>query len=137
MAGARCRAIRDGHTLAEAPEQVVILCDAAPEVAIVDRSYKGVAVDGMMIYDSGLRRGITHGLRTMIRRRSATEPAIRDMKTYGKLDRNWLKGAVGDAIHIILCGAGHNPWMVMRKLWLLCVLVVAVLLSMAIFSTGR
>ncbi len=35
----------------------------------------------------------------MIRRRSAIEPAIGHMKTDGKLDRNWPKGALGDALH--------------------------------------
>ncbi|MGF6604375.1 IS5 family transposase [Paraburkholderia sp. GAS448] len=98
----------DGHTLAEALEQAANLCDATPEVAIVDRGYKGVAVDGVKIYHPGLRRGITRGRRAMIRRRSAIEPAIGHMKTDGKLDRNWLKGALGDAIHAVLCGAGHN-----------------------------
>jgi hypothetical protein len=34
----------DGHTLAEALEQAAILCDATPEVAIVDRGYTSVAV---------------------------------------------------------------------------------------------
>jgi IS5 family transposase len=88
----------DGHTLAEALEQAAILSDATPEVAIVDRGYKGVAADGVKIYHPGLRRGITRGLCAMIRRRSAIEPAIGHMKTDGKLDRNWLKGAVGDAM---------------------------------------
>src|ERR1700684_3790834 len=70
----------DGHTRAEALEQAAILCDATPEVAIVDRGYKGVSVDGVKIYHPGLRRGITRGLRAMIRRRSAIEPAIGHMK---------------------------------------------------------
>lgn len=56
----------DGHTLAEALEQATILCDAIPEVAIVDRGYKGVSVDGVKVYRPGLRRGITRGLRAMI-----------------------------------------------------------------------
>jgi len=30
------------------------------------------------------------------------------MKTDGRLGRNWLKGALGDAMHAVLCGAGHN-----------------------------
>jgi hypothetical protein len=41
----------------------------------------------------------------MIRRRSAIEAAIGHMKADGKLDRNWLKGALGGAIHAVLCGA--------------------------------
>ncbi|MCP3721325.1 transposase, partial [Paraburkholderia sp. CNPSo 3281] len=119
----------DGHTLAEALEQAAILCDATPEVAIVDRGYKGVAVDGVKIYHPGLRRGITRGLRAMIRRRSAIEPAIGHMKTDGKLDRNWLKGALGDAMHAVLCGAGHNLRMILRKLRLLCAFILVALLN--------
>lgn len=60
----------------------------------------------------------------MIRRRSAIEPAIGHMKADGKLDRNWLKGALGDAIHAVLCGAGHNLRMILRKLRLFYALVL-------------
>ena len=34
------------------------------------------------------------------------------MKSDGLLGRNFLKGVVGDAQNVILCGAGHN----MRKI---------------------
>ncbi|MGF6673802.1 hypothetical protein OKW44_001654 [Paraburkholderia sp. WSM4174] len=37
------------------------------------------------------------------------------MKKDGRLDRNWLKGALGDAIHAVLCGAGHNLRMILRE----------------------
>lgn len=120
----------DGHTLAEALEQAAILSDVSPEVAIVDRGYKGVAIEGVKIYHPGMRRGITRGLRAMIRRRSAIEPAIGHMKTDGRLDRNWLKGASGDAIHAVLCGAGHNLRMILRRLRLFYVLMLSLLLSM-------
>ncbi|MGF6995067.1 IS5 family transposase [Paraburkholderia sp. GAS32] len=119
----------DGHALAEAPEQAAILCDATPEVAIVDRGYMGVALDGVKIYHPDLRRRITRGLRAMIRRRSAIEPAIGHMKTGGKLDRNWLKGALDDAMHAALCGAGHNLRMILRKLRPLCVFILAALFN--------
>jgi IS5 family transposase len=119
----------DGHTLAEALEQAAILSDASPEVAIVDRGYKGVTIDGVKIYHPGLRRGITRGLRAMIRRRSAIEPAIGHMKTDGKLDRNWLKGALGDAMHAVLCGAGHNLRMILRKLQFFYAFMLALLLN--------
>ena len=52
----------------------------------------------------------------MIKRRSAIEPTIGHMKTDGKLDRNWLKGALGDALHAVLCGAGHNIRLLLRRL---------------------
>ena len=96
----------DGHTLAEALEQAAILSDTTPEVAIVDRGYKGVAIDGAKIYHPCMRRVITRGLRAMIMRRSANEPALVNMKTDGKLDRNWLKGALGDAMHAVLWRRG-------------------------------
>ncbi|AIO67337.1 transposase domain protein [Burkholderia oklahomensis] len=50
----------DGHTLAEALEQAAILSDIQPEIAVVDRGYKGVAIDGVKVYHPGLRRGICH-----------------------------------------------------------------------------
>jgi IS5 family transposase len=61
----------------------------------------------------------------MINRRSAIEPAIGHMKSEGKLDRNWLKGAVGDAIHAVMGGAGHNLRMILRKLRFFCALLLA------------
>ena len=59
---------------------------------------------------------MTRVLKAMIRRRSAIEPTIGHMKTDGKLDRNWLKGALGDALHAVLCGAGHNIRLLLRRL---------------------
>ncbi len=120
----------DGHTLAEALEQAQILSDVKPQIAVVDRGYRGVAIDGVKIYHPGLRRGITRGLRAMIRQRRAIEPAIGHMKADGKLNRNWLKGALGDAIHAVLCGAGHNLRMTLRKLRLLYALVLGALLGL-------
>ncbi|MGF6293229.1 IS5 family transposase [Paraburkholderia youngii] len=118
----------DDHTLAEAIEQAAILSDVTPET-VVDRGYKGVDIEGFKIYHPGMRRGITRGLRAMIRRRSAIEPAIGHMKTDGTLDRNWLKGTLGDAMHAVLCGAGHNLRMILRKLKVFYVLILAALLT--------
>jgi IS5 family transposase len=117
----------DGHTLEEALEQAAILSDVRPEMAFVDRGYRGVEVEGVKIYHAGLRRGITRGMRTLIRRRSAIEPAIGHMKSDGRLWRNWLKGALGDAMHAVLCGAGHNLRMILRKLRLFYALTLAFL----------
>jgi IS5 family transposase len=52
----------------------------------------------------------------MIKRRSAIEPTIGRMKADGKLGRNWLKGAAGDAMHAVLCGAGHNVRLILNRL---------------------
>ncbi len=106
----------DGHTLPEALEQAAILADAPIHTAIVDKGYRGVEVPGVRILRSGQRRGVTKGLKAMIKRRSAIEPTIGHMKSEGKLGRNWLKGALGDALHAILCGAGHNIRLLLRRL---------------------
>jgi len=47
------------------------------------------------------------------------EPIIGHMKNEGLLRRNWLHGSLGDALHAVLCGAGHNLRMILRKLRLL------------------
>ena len=106
----------DGHTLHETLEQVTILTEYKPSTAVVDKGYRGVEVDGVRILRSGQKRGITRSLRAMIRRRSAIEPAIGHMKMDGRLARNPLKGALGDAIHAVMCGAGHNIRLMIAKL---------------------
>jgi transposase, IS5 family len=109
----------DGHTLEETLEQVGILNDRQPKVVIVDKGYQGVEVLNTQILRSGQRRGVTRTLRKMIKRRSAIEPTIGHMKMDGKLGRNPLKGALGDALHAVLCGAGHNIRLLLKKLRLL------------------
>ena len=106
----------DGHTLAETLEQVSILADTKPTTAIVDKGYWGVEVDGVRILRSGQKRGITRALKAMIKRRSAIEPAIGHMKMDGRLNRNPLKGTLGDALHAVMWGAGHNLRLNMAKL---------------------
>ena len=112
----------DGHTLAETLEQVGILTgtDRPPATAIVDKGYKGVKLEGVRILMSGQKRGITRTLRAMIKRRSAIEPAIGHMKMDGRLGRNPLKGQLGDAIHAVMCGAGHNLRLILAAQRLLC-----------------
>jgi transposase, IS5 family len=60
----------------------------------------------------------------MIKRRSAIEPTIGHMKTDGRLRRNPLKGELGDALHAVLCGAGHNISLLPKKLRLLFTFIV-------------
>ena len=112
----------DGHTLAETLEQVGILtgADKPPKTVIVDKGYQGVEVPGVRILRSGQKRGITKTLKAMIKRRSAVEPTIGHMKVDGRLARNPLKGALGDAIHAVMCGAGHNLRLILAALRLFC-----------------
>jgi IS5 family transposase len=98
----------DGHTLAEALEQVVILTDQRPRLVVVDRGYRGHRVEGTQVLISGTRRGLTPALAKALRRRSSIEPEIGHMKTDGRLARCGLKGTLGDALFAVLCGCGHN-----------------------------
>ena len=112
----------DGHTLAETLEQVGILTgtDRLPATAIVDKGYRGVEVEGVRILRSGQKRGITKALKAMIKRRSAIKPMIGHMKMDGRLARNPLKGQLGDALHAVMCGAGHNLRLILAALRLYC-----------------
>lgn len=110
----------DGHTLAEALEQVETLTDQHPALAVVDRGYRGHGVEKTKVLISGQRRGLTPSLKTLLRRRSAIEPEIGHMKADGRLARCPLKGTSGDAIFAVLCGCGHNIRKVLahlRALW--------------------
>lgn len=60
-------------------------------------------------------------LKVMIKRRSAIEPAIGHMKMDGRLGSNPLKGALGDALHAVMCGAGHNLRLILAALRLYCI----------------
>ena len=106
----------DGHTLAEALEQVEILTDQKPEFAFVDRGYRGHGVENVTVFISGAKRGVTRTIARLLRRRSAIEPMIGHMKSDGRLTRCPLKGTEGDAIFAVLCGCGHNIRMILRQL---------------------
>jgi IS5 family transposase len=121
----------DGQTLKPALAQVERLTGTTPARCYVDRGYRGHKVEGQTeVLVAGRRRGITATIRRELRRRSAIEAMIGHMKLDGKLGRNHLKGALGDAIHALLCGAGHNLRLILRHLarllrallWLLAVL---------------
>ena len=106
-----------------------ILADRKPRTVIVDRGYRGVEHDGIQILRSGQKRGITRTLHAMIKRRGAIEPTIGHMKADGRLGRNWLKGALGDALHAVLCSAGHNVRLLLRALRRFCLQPIAWLLE--------
>ena len=105
----------DGHTLGEAIRRAHMVSGSKIHTAVVDRGYKGAEVDGVRIFRSGQRKGVTRAMKAMIKRRSAIKAVISHMKTDGKLGRNWLKGACGDAVHAVLCAAGYNIRLLIRR----------------------
>jgi IS5 family transposase len=120
----------DGHTLAEALEQVEILTDRRPRLAVVDRGYRGHGVEGTRVLISGSRRGLTSALAKALRRRSSIEPQIGHMKTDGRLARCGLKGTFGDAIFAVLCGCGHNLRKILAHLRALLAAIIAAILDL-------
>ena len=93
-------------------------CSPSAEYA-VDRGYRGHEVKDTKVFISGQKRGVTRNIKKALKRCSAIEPEIGHMKNDGHLDRCYLKGAVGDAINVVMVAAGHNLRKLLNKLRLL------------------
>jgi transposase, IS5 family len=119
----------DGHTLSEALEQVEILTDRRPSLAVADRGYRGHGVETTRVLISGTRKGLPPTLARLLRRRSAIEPEIGHMKTDGRLTRCPLKGTLGDAVFAVLCACGHNLRKILAHLRALLTLLIAALIG--------
>ena len=106
-------------------EQVEILTGVKPTLALADRGYRGVPPpDGTRLLISHTR-GLPPALKKLLKRRQTIEPTIGHMKTDGLLARNWLQGSEGDAIHAVLCGAGHNLRLILAHLRVLLLALIA------------
>ena len=139
----------DGHVLNAQLEQTGILLQDVgrrPREVIVDLGYRGVDQDNpdVKILHRGRSKSMTKRQRKWVRRRQAIEPLIGHLKADHRLDRCWLKGAEGDALHAVLCAAGYNLRWLLRAVarlglgWFfaLCALLQGLLLSVAIRRPG-
>jgi transposase, IS5 family len=54
--------------------------------------------------------------RKWLKRRQAIEPAIGHTKSDNRMDRCWLGGSSGDALHAVLCAAGFNIRWLLRAI---------------------
>ena len=81
-----------------------------PKQVIVDLGYRGVDADNpdVEIIHQGKFKSLTRQQRRWLKRRHAVEPAIGYCKHDNTMDRCWLKGQTGDAVHAVLCAAGYN-----------------------------
>jgi len=75
-------------------------------------------------------------MKAMIKRRSAIEPTIGHMKADERLNRNPLKGSLGDALHAVLCGAGLNIRLLLSLLGLFAAHLRPVLLASLRLAIG-
>lgn len=109
----------DGHTLPFALQQTEELIGKRPEVAIVDRGYRGKKIiDGTMILTpkppgKQATQYEKQKARKRFRRRAAIEPIIGHLKSDYRLVRNFLKGSIGDSLNLMLSAAAFNfkKWM--------------------------
>lgn len=89
-----------------------------PKQAFVDRGYKGSEnyPEGVEIFVSGKTRGLSPGLKKLLRARSAIEPIIGHAKYDHGLARNYLLGTIGDKINAVLVGCAFNLRKMIRLL---------------------
>ena len=111
----------DGHVLNQQLEQTTILLEdtgKSPQQVIVDLGYRGVDHDNptVEIIHRGKYKSLTKQQRRWLKRRQAVEPAIGHLKSDHRMDRRWLKGQLGDALHAVLCAAGYNLRWLMRAM---------------------
>jgi IS5 family transposase len=111
----------DGHILSAQLEQTRILLEdvgCVPKQVVVDLGFRGVDADNpeVEIIHRGKFKSLTDLQRRWLKRRQAVEPAIGHLKTDHRMDRCWLQGVLGDALHAVLCAAGYNLRWLLRAM---------------------
>jgi transposase, IS5 family len=113
----------DGHTLAQQLEQTNTLLEdvgVKPKFAIVDLGYRGLdvqcEVQNVQIIHRGKFALLGAQRKRWLKRRQAIEPAIGHTKHDNRMERCWLQGATGDALHAVLCAAGYNIRWLLRAI---------------------
>lgn len=111
----------DGHTLAAQLEQTNTLLEGIgvrPSTAVVDLGYRGVDQDvaPVELIHRGKIKSLDVQQRKWLKRRQAIEPAIGHTKSDHRMDRCWLQGSIGDALHAVLCAAGYNIRWLLRAI---------------------
>ncbi len=111
----------DGHILSAQLEQTRILLEDVgrePKEVVVDLGFRGVDRDNpqVEIIHRGKYKSLTRQQRRWLKRRQAVEPAIGHLKSDHRMDRCWLQGELGDALHAVLCAAGYNLRWLLRAM---------------------
>lgn len=112
--------LHDSHTLPEILRHVEQSRGKAAKQAVCDRGYRGKReVNGTQLILPGKAskqdtRHQKNKKRKQCRRRAAIEPIIGHLKSDYRMARNYLKGAVGDRINLLMAAVAWN-----LKQWLL------------------
>ena len=108
-----------------------------PMTAVVDLGYRGVDKDvaPVQVIHRGKAKTLTTQQRTWLKRRQAIEPLIGHAKADNRMDRCWLKGGEGDALHAVLCAAGFNIRWLLRAIARLDLTVIfCALIAVALYA---
>ncbi len=107
----------DSKTLAHALEQYNRLTNKQAKNIFVDRGYQGPkTINETKIFTPKPDNNITKTKRKKHSRRAAIEPVIGHLKSDYRMNRNFLKGVIGDEINVLLSAAAMNFKRVMN-LW--------------------
>lgn len=108
----------------------------------MDLGYRGVDKDlaPVEVIHRGKAKSLTPRQKSWLRRRQAIEPLIGHAKVDHRMDRCWLKGAEGDALHAVLCAAGFNIRWLLRaiaKMGLAALLLALTWLAVFVATLAR
>lgn len=125
----------DGHTLKASLDQVERLTGQRPQSGYVDLGYRGHDERDTEIFiaRSG-KNPKTRTMRAKLKRRNAIEPLIGHVKFDSHLDRNYLKGTLGDKLNAIFSGVGYNFRAILKRLKLFCFFILSLLLTQNHFA---
>ena len=108
--------LHDSKTIPEALEQYHRLMNKEPKSIFLDRGYRGPKKIGdTELHTPKPDKNITASKRKRHKRRAAIEPVIGHLKHDYRMIRNYLKGATGDAINVMLAAAAMNFKRIMNK----------------------
>ena len=114
--------LHDSHTLPAILKHVEASRGKAAKRAVCDRGYRGkneVSGTAIMLPGKALKRDTRYQKdkkRKQCRRRAAIEPIIGHLKADYRMARNYLKGAAGDHINLLIAACAWN-----LKQWLLAI----------------
>jgi transposase, IS5 family len=111
----------DGHTLAAQLEQTNNLMQdmgRVPKQVITDFGFQGVDADNpnVEIIHRGKYKSLTKVQRKWLKCRQAIEPLIGHTKAEHDMQRCWLQGELGDALHALSCRADYNIRWLLRAI---------------------
>ena len=87
--------------------------------AYCDKGYRGKAKHKEIpcaIHIPGMKEAVTVSLKKNLKRRNAIEPIIGHLKRDYGMDRNFLKGRIGDEINALMASFAHNRKKTLNRL---------------------